>query len=423
MRNIWIVIKHEVKTVLRKRSFWILSFIVPVLLLGFQGYAVLQDNDISIGGEDEASAEEESGSDEITIIGLVDNSGLITEIPDGIPSGKFLLLDGVDEARASLDAGEIEQYVVLPEDYIGSGEITIYDKDFQLMQAGDTGVAFGSANEWMLPEIINYNLIGDESLSMVVFNPTPGNLVRQHALNPPEESSAESEALAEFTSVAIPYVYYFILIIVSGYILQSVTSEKENRTVEVILVSLQPDELMSGKLLGMTFVALIQLLVWGAGASLILNQGSRLLDVSGLSFTPAFFIVAIVFLLLGYLLYASVMAAAGALANSAREASQVTWLLVIPLLPTLMFGRFFVEDPDSVLAIFLSLFPFSSPSAMVTRMAVGSVPAWQVLFSLFLLLITVYVVLMMATRFFQPQNLLSQAQFSWRRLATGWREK
>jgi len=400
-----------------------LSFIVPVLLLGFQGYAVLQDNDISIGGEDEASAEEESGSDEITIIGLVDNSGLITEIPDGIPSGKFLLLDGVDEARASLDAGEIEQYVVLPEDYIGSGEITIYDKDFQLMQAGDTGVAFGSANEWMLPEIINYNLIGDESLSMVVFNPTPGNLVRQHALNPPEESSAESEALAEFTSVAIPYVYYFILIIVSGYILQSVTSEKENRTVEVILVSLQPDELMSGKLLGMTFVALIQLLVWGAGASLILNQGSRLLDVSGLSFTPAFFIVAIVFLLLGYLLYASVMAAAGALANSAREASQVTWLLVIPLLPTLMFGRFFVEDPDSVLAIFLSLFPFSSPSAMVTRMAVGSVPAWQVLFSLFLLLITVYVVLMMATRFFQPQNLLSQAQFSWRRLATGWREK
>jgi ABC-2 type transport system permease protein len=423
MRNIWIVIKHEVKTVLRKRSFWILSFIVPVLLLGFQGYAVLQDNDISIGGEDEASAEEESGSDEITIIGLVDNSGLITEIPDGIPSGKFLLLDGVDEARASLDAGEIEQYVVLPEDYIDSGEITIYDKDFQLMQAGDTGVAFGSANEWMLPEIINYNLIGDESLSMVVFNPTPGNLVRQHALNPPEESSAESEALAEFTSVAIPYVYYFILIIVSGYILQSVTSEKENRTVEVILVSLQPDELMTGKLLGMTFVALIQLAVWGAGASLILNQGSRFLDVSGLSFTPAFFIVAIVFLLLGYLLYASVMAAAGALANTAREASQVTWLLIIPLMPTLMFGRLFVEDPDSVLAIFLSLFPFSSPSAMVTRMAVGSVPAWQVLLSLFLLLVTVYVVLMMATRFFQPQNLLSQAEFSWRRLATAWREK
>jgi ABC-2 type transport system permease protein len=130
-----------------------------------------------------------------------------------------------------------------------------------------------------------------------------------------------------------------------------------------------------------------------------------------------------VFLLLGYLLYASVMAAAGALANTAREASQVTWLLIIPLMPTLMFGRLFVEDPDSVLAIFLSLFPFSSPSAMVTRMAVGSVPAWQVLLSLFLLLVTVYVVLMMATRFFQPQNLLSQAEFSWRRLATAWREK
>ena len=82
----------------------------------------------------------------------------------------------------------------------------------------------------------------------------------------------------------------------------------------------------------------------------------------------------------------------------------------------------FADDPDNFLVLFLSMFPFSSPSAMVTRMAVTTVPAWQVLLSLLMLLLTTYAVLMMASRFFHPQNLLSQAQFSWRRLVTAWRE-
>lgn len=422
MRNIWTVIKHEIRVTLRKKSFWILSFIVPVVMLGFQGYYILLDNDISLG-ESEEAAEEEVSPVEPTIIGMVDETGLIEEIPKGIPAGVFLRFGAIDEGRAALENGDIDQLVLIPSDYVTSGEVKIYAENFQILSEGDMGVAFGSANEWMLPYIINSNLIGDESLSTVIFNPTPGVQANYIPLNPPEEGSEDSAALAEFTSTSIPYIYYFILIIVSGYILQSVTAEKENRTVEVILVSLDSDELMAGKLLGMTSVAILQLAVWAGGAALILNQGSRYLDISELSFTPAFFITALLFLILGYLLYASVMAAAGALANTAREASQVTWLLILPLLPTLMFGRLFVEDPDNVFALFLSMFPLSSPSAMVTRMAVGSVPAWQVLLSLFLLLITAYAVLMMASRFFHPQNLLSQAQFSWRRFATAWRDK
>ncbi len=423
MRNIWLVIKHEIRITLRKRSFWVLSFVVPVLLLGFQGYFILQDNDISLTGEGEEDVTEDIAPAEMTVVGLVDEAGLIKEIPSGIPPGMFVTLANSDDAHSALELGEVNQFVIIPADYIDSGEITVFDKEFQMLMEGDMGVAFGSSNEWMLPFIISYNLIGDEALSTVLFNPTPGNLARQHALNPPEESSASDQALAEFTSSAIPYVYYFVLIIVSGYILQSVTSEKENRTVELLLVSLQPKELMTGKLIGMTSVALLQLAFWVAGATFILNRGSTFLDTSGLEFTPAFLITAILFLLLGYLLYASVMAAAGALSNTAREAGQVTWILILPLLPTLMFGRLFAENPDNIMVVFLSLFPFSSPSAMVTRMAVGTVPAWQVILSLTLLAITAYFVLSLATRFFQPQNLLSTAQFSWRRFATAWRDK
>jgi ABC-2 type transport system permease protein len=423
MQNIWLVIKHEIRVTLRKRSFWILSFVVPILLLGFQGYAILQDNDISLTDESTEEVEEESASVDMTIVGLVDESGLIRDIPSGIPPGMFVTLANRDDAFTTLEQGEIDQFVVIPEDYLVSGEVFVYDTEFQLLVEGDSGVAFGSSNEWTLPYLINFNLIRDEELFTVAFNPTPGNLATYHALNPPDESSESDQALAEFTSSAIPYIYYFILIVVSGYILQSVISEKENRTVEVLLVSLQPKELITGKLLGMSAVALLQLAFWATGAIFIANRGAQFIDISGLEFTPAFIITAVLFLVLGYLLYASVMAAAGALSNTAREAGQVTWILILPLLPTLMFGRLFAEDTDNIMVIFLSLFPFSAPSAMVTRMAVGTVPAWQVLLSLILTAITVYVVLSLATRFFHPQNLLSRAEFSWRRFATAWRDR
>ncbi|MCL7454640.1 MAG: ABC transporter permease, partial [Anaerolineae bacterium] len=122
-----------------------------------------------------------------------------------------------------------------------------------------------------------------------------------------------------------------------------------------------------------------------------------------------------------YLLFSSIMVAAGALANNAREGGQVTWLLIIPLMPTLMFGPSFVEQPHGTLALVLSLFPFSAPSAMVTRLAVADVPIWQILISLAGLAVTAYVFILLAGRFFRAGNLLSQQAFSWRRLATAWR--
>jgi len=116
------------------------------------------------------------------------------------------------------------------------------------------------------------------------------------------------------------------------------------------------------------------------------------------------------------------MAAAGTIAPTAREGAQVTYLLMLPLMPTLMFGSLFAEKPNSPLVLVLSLFPFSAPSAMVTRLALGAVPLWQILISLAGLALTSYLMAVLAARFFRASNLLSDASFSLRRLATEWRE-
>jgi ABC-2 type transport system permease protein len=179
---------------------------------------------------------------------------------------------------------------------------------------------------------------------------------------------------------------------------------------------------MVGKILGLSVVTLVQLGVWLGGGMLILNRGAALLDVSGFAFPPGFIVWAILFLALGFLLFASVMAAAGAIAPTAREGGQATWLLVIPLMPTLMFSELFVEEPNHPLTLALSLFPFSAPSAMVTRLALGEVPLWQIIVSLAGLALTTYLMVVLAGRFFRAGNLLSDTPFSLRRLATEWRE-
>jgi ABC-2 type transport system permease protein len=204
--------------------------------------------------------------------------------------------------------------------------------------------------------------------------------------------------------------------------MRSVAAEKENRTAEVLLLSLDPRDLMVGKLLGLSIVALLQLSVWLGAGILIMDWGSEWLNVSAFSFSPTFFVWAFLFLVFGYLLYASVMAAGGAIAPNAREAGKVTFLLIVPLMPTLMFGSLFAEDPNGTFATALSLIPFSAPSAMVTRLAVADVPLWQPVVSLAGLAITAYVLVLLSARFFRADHLLSDAAFSWHRLATGWRK-
>ncbi|MGB5931964.1 MAG: hypothetical protein WBH57_02720, partial [Anaerolineae bacterium] len=109
MRNIWLVIKHEVRTTLRKPSFWLMTFLMPALLLAIQAYGVIQDS--GLGSAEADKGEETSTTTDIPAIGLVDEAGLIAEIPADFPPDLFLPYTDEAAARAALEADEIEQYV------------------------------------------------------------------------------------------------------------------------------------------------------------------------------------------------------------------------------------------------------------------------------------------------------------------------
>jgi ABC-2 type transport system permease protein len=419
MRTIWKVIKHDLRSTLAQPSFWILTMIMPLLLLGLQGYGLIRANALAgVAGQRALEERPEPGP-----IGLVDESGLIAEIPAPIPPDAFVRFGDLGTARSALMGGEVEQVVVVPADYVASGDVIAYDQDFQLLRSGEgAGITFESDRAWMLPYLLNYALTGaDETLATALQNPTPGDLAERHVLRPPPEDAGRGQALTKLVAQLMPYVFYFLLVMGSNYLMRAVVAEKENRTAEVLLLSVNPRDLMVGKILAMSVLLALQVAIWLGGALLVLGLGAVALQVAAFTFPAGFFVWALAFLLLGYLLFASVMAAAGAISTSAREAAPITVLIIIPLMPTLMFGPEFADNPHSPLVVALSMFPFSSPSAMVTRLAVATVPLWQVLLSLALLAATAYGFVLLAARFFRAGNLLSDTAFSLRRLATGWR--
>ena len=135
--------------------------------------------------------------------------------------------------------------------------------------------------------------------------------------------------------------------------LTSVTKEKENRTAETLLVSLDPKELMAGKIIGLGVVALFQMIVWLGGAFLALDQSNQfLVAASEFVLPPGFLYWAILFFILGYFLYGAILGAIGVLAPNAREGGQFTFIAILPLLIPLWFNITFTESPNGPMSVF-----------------------------------------------------------------------
>ncbi|MDX1614148.1 MAG: ABC transporter permease [Candidatus Promineifilaceae bacterium] len=417
MRAIWLVIKHEFAITVRKRSFWIMSLIVPGMLMALTVVNTFDAGD----GDSTRGAGDPAEPPALPTVALVDLAGIVNELPEGLPPGMFVPYDDEAAARQALISDKVEQMVVLPADFLDSGEIKVYDRDFRLLSQ-EAGVAFDSPQAWTLRYLVNFSLIDDPQLAVAMFNPTPGDQAIMHPLNPPDENAVQAEQAAAVMGQVLPYVFYFVLVVGSGYLLQSVTAEKENRTAEVLLTSLRPRELMTGKLLGLGGVAFLQLFIWFGSWFILSDQGLFGVSPDAMRLETSLYVWMALYLVFGYLLYGSVMAAGGAIAPSAREGGQLTWLLIVPLMPTLMFSPEFANAPNGVLATVLSFIPFSAPSAMITRMAITDVPLWQPIVSLLGLAVTAYLFTSLAARFFRAGNLISQSAFSWKRMATGWRD-
>jgi ABC-2 type transport system permease protein len=415
MRRVYLVLRHELLTTLRRPSFLIVVFGIPLLAtLIFAGVTIFKN---AFRGSSDLSPEAPRPA-ELEVEGYIDQAGLISVIPEDIPASHLVAYPDEEQALEALEAGEITGYYIVPEDYVETGELVYVHPNpspFPKLR-----------KDWPVRWTLLVNMLGgDAELAGKVWNPVNLQVTnvaaQQHDSYVNEACTSpgmacESNLLIRYLPMIMLVLFAVFMATGSGLLLRSVSGEKQNRVMEILVLSVSPRQMLAGKIAGLGIAGLLQLLTWIGTGYVLLRLGGGMLNLpEGFALPPWLVLWALVFFLLGYGVYASLMAGAGSLVPNMKESGQVMWVVMMPILVSYMLGLLMIEDPHGLLATGLSLFPLTSPIVMMMRLTIGGVPLWQPPLAAGLLALTAILVVRAVAGMFHAQNLLSGQPFSVRR--------
>lgn len=208
-----------------------------------------------------------------------------------------------------------------------------------------------------------------------------------------------------FAASALVYVLlflmYFTIAIYGGMIVTEIANEKSSRVMELLISAASPIQHMLAKILSIATVSLVQLSIL-VGVGYYSAQSSSLFDQLSLdSLSARTIIYLFVFFLLGYFLYATLLAALGSLVSRVEDAQQVTLPVILLIVAAFMISMFSLNAPTNQAVVVLSFVPFFTPMVMFLRVMLTDVPAWQVSISLILMLISISLALFVGTKFYR----------------------
>ena len=399
MNKILLVLRHEFLTLIRRPSFLFGVFGVPLIGVLVFWIASLINRDSQAQSVLEQVV---SGPQTVETEGYVDLSGLIQVIPDSVPAGTLVAYADEAAARQALQAGAISAFYIVPADYLTTGEVIYIRPDFNPLASSGQSDLF----EWVL----QVNLLGgDAGLAMLVNGPL---YLKKTSLTP-EPQRDEANIMTFFLPYGVTILFYVVILGSASLLLSSVTKEKENRVMEVLMSSVTPRQLLAGKIIGLGLLGLLQTLVWVGTARVLLARSGETFDLPiAFQLPTSFLIWGLIFFLLGYAVYASLMAGLGALVPNLREASQSTILVIAPLIVPMFLINVLISDPHGTVSTAMSLFPLTAPVAMMTRLSAGGVPFWHPVLAAVLLAGTAALVVRAVAGMFRAQSLLSGQPFN-----------
>ncbi len=379
MLKFWRVIRYEYWRQVRRRGFLMALLSVPLLLSAFFliGFLFVQ-----LESRTEAVA-------------YIDEAGIMRpELWPPAASGpprpvEMIALESETEARRALEAGEIPVYYVLDRSYIETGRV----RQVYVEAPGDEA-------EDQFRDFVRASLLAGQPPE-VQARLTEGLSLDVRSADGRRQVS-EGEWLQIFLPILAGLAFIIAIFITSGYLLQAVVDEKENRTMEILVTSVSPAQLIAGKVVGITGLGITQILVWTLfGAAAVWLGRGRFEWLAGVRLTADGLVTLVLIFLPGYLLIAALMATIGATVTEAREGQQITGLITLPvMIPYWLFGQIML-NPNSPLAVALSFFPLTAPVALSMRTAFAVVPAWQMVLGIALLSLSAAGSLWLAARAFR----------------------
>lgn len=334
-------------------------------------------------------------SEESVVIGIIDETGRILnpleqrlnekyKLESGEPVYRLKNLQEVpvsdgEQLRAlanlMVSSKEIEGYFTIPASAYDSGRV-----EYRAENAGNFRVVERFSRT--MEEVIMAKRLSERGYDPRLIKELSTDVNVKAIKVSGEGRESESGYLETFFSAYVFIMMLMFMVLTSGQLLiRSVVEEKSNRVIEVLLSSCSSQDLMAGKILGLSGLGLFQILIWGVIAYVIsLKTGSSVV-------TPENVLLLLVYFILGYLLYSAIFVAAGSPVTTEQEAQQITTYVSLTLVFPIILAVPAIQNPDSTLIRVLTFIPLLTPAFMLMRIPIQMPPVWEILSTVALLLI------------------------------------
>jgi ABC-2 type transport system permease protein len=330
-----------------------------------------------------------------TPVGYVDLSGILVDPlspPSPEPPARPIPLipyASEEQARTALNAGELQAYYVLPADYQDRGQaMLVYIKEPR------------SSVYRQFNDFLSANLLAGYPQEIAARISEGSDVVVKSIDNRREASRRD------WFNIMLP-LFAGIIFITSiftsgGYLMQAVVDEKENRTMEILMTSVSPDQFMAGKIIGDIAIGMTQMIIWGIFVLLGLFIGKNYLEwLQNVRIEWDLVVLMLLLMFPAFVMVSALMAAIGATVTEAREGQQVVGLISLPIWIPYLLIMPIMESPNSPLAVAFSLFPLTAPLTIVLRSGFTIIPTWQIILSLVVLFLSALGALWLAGRAFR----------------------
>jgi ABC-2 type transport system permease protein len=387
MNKTLLIFRHEFLHTIKRTGFIIMTLIVPLVALLAIGVIQL------VSGIAKPTVE-------ITTIGYVDESGGFQQYTS---QGNITLVrfDTPEDATKALVNNDIKEYFVIPSNYASTGVINRYTLEKQLTAPSATTTA--------IKNFISSNLLaGRVPPATIDLIEAPLNLVTITLTT----TGAVAPEQGGLGNLIIPGVFSLLLLLAiifsSTYLLQGLGEEKENRLIEILLSSVSAQQLLTGKVLGIGAAGLAQVVVWVVSAPLLLSLASSTFGgfISTIQLPANFLVLAVVYFILGYLLFAVLSAGIGAISSNSREGQQLIGIFTLPLVTPLWFMSLLMLLPNNPIWVVLTILPITSPVEVMIRLGVSDIPAWELVASIAVLVLSIIGILLLTIRVFRAYLLM-----------------
>lgn len=395
---LYLIIRREYLERVSKKSFIITTLLMPVFLVAMM---VIPSLVMIFAGTESKT------------IAVVDQSNVIAQ---SLKSDDDLKFEIIPDANMSIDSvrnnDAFDGLLIIDDDIVDYPDhIHLYTKGAPSMQT-EMFISNQVADAVSDTRLKKYDI---DNLKTIIADIDVDVDIQTYRIDK-EETESTSSMVSYMLGLGVAFILYMFLLIYGQMVMTSIIEEKNNRVLEIVVSSVKPQILMLGKIMGIAAVAITQILIWGvivASVSMwvlpLINAGisasdpelASIMDVIGNpAYIASLFGYITLFMVFGFTFYAAIFAAIGSAVDNINDASQLTTIATMPVIFGLIFSMVALNDPNSTLAVWLSMIPFTSPMVMMSRIAFG-IPSWQIWVSLVILIVSVFGIVWLAAKIYR----------------------